>query len=371
MTTPETATIPVGRVRPAVNGLPAYRPGKAAEQAEAEHGISHAIKLASNECPFPPAESVLQAVINATRGANRYGDHRATQLRDAIAGRLDGVDATMVTVGAGSVALLYQLATAYLDPGDELVTPWISFEAFPIAAQVMGATMVKVPLTPEHSYDLGAVAAAVTGRTKLVAIATPNNPTGTAVSTTEVARLAGSIPDDVMILVDEAYREFADPALGDPVTDLLPRFRNVVVTRTFSKAYGMAGLRVGYGIGDPECIVAIDKCLWPFNVTSIAQAAALAALRTADEMRANVDLLLRERSRVVTALSDTGWKLPDAQANFVWLPTGERTADIYLALERRGVVTRPFTGVGIRVTIGTPAENDRFLSTLAEVATPG
>ena len=233
----------------------------------------------------------------------------------------------------------------------------------------MGGTLVKVPLTAEWAFDLDAVADAVTERTKLVLLATPNNPTGTAVSTAEVRTMMDRIPDDVVVVVDEAYREFSDPALGDPVTDLVPGHRNVLVTRTFSKAYALAGLRVGYAVGDPEVVSAIDKCLIAFNVNGLAQAAALSALSAgaAEEAQANITAILTERNRVVVALAAAGWDVPATQANFVWLPCGARTDEIYVGLEERGVVTRPFSGVGIRVTIGTPAENDRFLATLAEV----
>ena len=359
-------------MRPAVDALPAYKPGKAAEQAEREHYIAEAIKLASNENPYPPPAAVVEAVAEACRGANIYCDHRATAVREALADRL-GLAVEQVTVGAGSVALLYQLATAYVDPGDEVVTPWISFEAYPISVQTMGGTVVRVPLTAGHAFDLDAVAAAVTERTKLVLLATPNNPTGTAVSTAAVAELAESVPDDVVVLVDEAYREFADPALGDPVAELLPRFDKVAVARTFSKAYGLASLRVGYVMAHPEIVTAIDKCLIPFNVNGLAQAAALAALGddATAEAQAKIDAIKAERSRVTAALVADGWDIPDAQANFVWMHLGDRTDDVCIALEQRGVVVRPFSGVGVRVTIGTPAQNDRFLATLAEVAQPG
>ena len=358
-------------MRPAVHALPAYKPGKAAEQAEREHNIAEAIKLASNENPYPPPAAVVEAVAEACLGGNLYCDHRATAVRQALADRL-GLAVEQVTVGAGSVALLYQLATAYVDPGDEVVTPWISFEAYPISVQTMGGTLVKVPLTEEYAFDLDAVAAAVTARTKLVFLATPNNPTGTAVSTAAVARLLESVPDDVVVVVDEAYREFADPALGDPVTDLLPRFDNVAVARTFSKAYGLASLRVGYVMAHPEVVSAIDKCLIPFNVNGLAQAAALAALGddAAEEAQANIDAIRVERGRVADSLSADGWDIPDSQANFVWMSLGSRTDEVCVGLEQRGVVVRPFSGVGIRVTMGTPAQNDRFLATLAEVAQP-
>ena len=369
---PESLTsAPVGRVRPAVDALPAYKPGKAAEQAEREHNIAEAIKLASNENPYPPPAAVVEAVAAACRGGNIYCDHRATAVREALAARL-GLATDQVTVGAGSVALLYQLATAYVDPGDEAVTPWISFEAYPISVQTMGGTLVRVPLTDGCAFDLDAVAAAVTGRTKLVLLATPNNPTGTAVLTAAVEALLDRIPGDVVVLVDEAYREFADSALGDPVTDLLPRFDNVAVARTFSKAYGLASLRVGYVMAHPEVVSAIDKCLIPFNVNGLAQAAALAALGddATEEAQARIDTIKAERARVAAALTAEGWDIPDAQANFVWMQLGDRADEVCIALERRGVVVRPFSGIGIRVTIGTPAQNDRFLTTLAQVAHP-
>ncbi len=358
----------IGRVRPSIQALAPYRPGKGAAQAEQEHGITGAIKLASNENPYAPVPAVAAAIADAAGTANRYGDHRANELRSALAGWI-GVETERITVGCGSVGLLQQLCLTYLDPGDEAVYPWLSFEAYPVCVKMMGATPVTPPLV-DHRFDMAAVADAVTDRTKLVLLATPNNPTGTAVSTEEIATLLGAIPDDVVVLVDEAYREFADPGLGDPVTDLLPHHRNLMITRTFSKAYGLAGLRIGYAITDPDIVAEIDKVLLAFAVNSAGQAAAMAALDALDDIKPNIDRILAERARVVTALGDAGWKLPPAEANFVYLPTGDRTDEICLALERRGVVTRPFSGDGLRVTIGSEAENQRFLDTLAEVAKP-
>lgn len=356
----------IGRPRAAVQNLPAYRPGKGAAQAEAEHGIVDAIKLASNENPWPPLPSIVEAAAAAVAGSNRYADHRATAVRERLADTL-GVAADAVTVGCGSVGLLQQLFLTFVDAGDQVVYPWRSFEAYPVYTQLMGATAVTVDLV-DHAFDLDAVAAAVTDATKLVLLATPNNPTGTAVSTEAIAALVEAVADDVVVVVDEAYREFVDPAFGDPVADLVPRYPNVVVTRTLSKAQGLAGIRFGYAIGHPELIADVDKTLVPFAVNAVAQAAALATLDAGDEIAARVAAVLDERSRVVAALQSSGWDLPDAQANFVYLPFGAATDDVYLALERRGVVTRPFSGEGIRVTIGSPAENDRFLATLAEVS---
>ncbi|MEM7272622.1 MAG: histidinol-phosphate transaminase [Actinomycetota bacterium] len=354
----------IGRVRPAIDGLAAYRPGKAAAQAEEEHGVEHAIKLASNENPYAPVPAVAEAVAGVIDEVNRYADHRASELRAALAGWV-GVDPAQVTVGCGSVGLLQQLCLTYLDPGDEAVFPWPSFEAYPICVKMMAALPVNPPLV-DHAFDLAAVADAVTERTKLVMLATPNNPTGTAVSTAQIGELLAAIPDHVVVLVDEAYREFNDPALGDPVTDLVPNHPNVIVTRTFSKAYGLAGLRVGFAITDPSIVAQLDKILIPFAVNAAGQAGALAALGALDDIQPKIDLIRSERTRVVDSLTEAGWKLPPANANFVYLPTGEATVDIHLGLERRGVVTRPFPGEGIRVTIGTVEENDRFLRSLAE-----
>ena len=354
----------VGRVRPSVTALAAYRPGKAASQAEQEHGIAHAIKLASNENPYEPAPSVVAAIQAAAGGVNRYSDHRAAELRSRLAEWL-GVSADQIAVGCGSVGLLQQLCLTYLDPGDEVVYPWPSFEAYPINVKMMAAVPVTTPLV-DHVFDLDAVVAAVTPRTKLVMLATPNNPTGTAVSTTEIGSVLERIPDDVVVLVDEAYREFSDPALGDPITDLLPVHRNVVVSRTFSKAYGLAGLRTGYVVADVEIILELDKVLLAFASNMLAQVAGVAVLDALDEIQPRIDLLLSERERVVGSLARMGWDLPDTKANFVYIPMGERSNEIHLALETAGVVTRPFPGDGIRVTIGSPEENDRFLATLGE-----
>lgn len=355
----------VGRVRPAVAAMASYRPGKSAAQAEDEHGITDAIKLASNENPYPPVPAVVEAIAAAAGDVNRYGDHRAADLRAAIAGWLD-VDVDRVAAGCGSVGLLQQLLLAYVDPGDEVVYPWPSFEAYPIDVQLTGGVEVTVPLV-DHTFDLDAVAAAVTDRTKLVLLANPNNPTGTAVHVDQLRRLVEQVPGDVLVVVDEAYREFVTADLGDPIADLQPGHPNVVVLRTFSKAFGLAALRTGYAVADPEVVVELDKVLIAFAVNHLAQVASLAAIAARDEVQAVVDRITAERDRVVASLRADGWDLPDAHANFVYLPLGSRTDVVFPEMERRGVVVRPFPGVGMRVTIGTPAQNDRFLATLAEV----
>jgi histidinol-phosphate aminotransferase len=310
--------------------------------------------------------AVVEAIAAAAGDVNRYGDHRAADLRAAIAGWLD-VDVDRVAAGCGSVGLLQQLLLAYVDPGDEVVYPWPSFEAYPIDVQLTGGVEVTVPLV-DHTFDLEAVAAAVTDRTKLVLLANPNNPTGTAVHVDQLRRLVEQVPGDVLVVVDEAYREFVTADLGDPITDLQPGHPNVVVLRTFSKAFGLAALRTGYAVADPEVVVELDKVLIAFAVNHLAQVASLAAIAARDEVQAVVDRITAERDRVVASLRADGWDLPDAHANFVYLPLGSRTDVVFPEMEKRGVVVRPFPGVGMRVTIGTPAQNDRFLATLAEVA---
>ena len=323
--------------------------------------------MASNENPDPPLDAIVAAVSEAAAGANRYADHRATALRERIAAWL-GVDAASVAVGAGSVGLLQQLFLTFVDAGDEVVYPWRSFEVYPVYTRLMGGVEVTTPLTPDHRFDLDALAAAVSPSTRMVILATPNNPTGTALRTSEMRTLLERIDPRTVVVIDEAYREFLDPSFGDPGLELVPDFANVVVTRTFSKAHGLAGLRVGYAIGHPDVIASIDKTLFPFAVNGLAQAAAIAAIDSIDLIQQRVDRILGERARVIASLAADGWRIPDAQANFVYLPLGERTDSIYFELEKRGVVTRPFSNEGIRITIGSDDQNTRFLTTLAQVA---
>jgi histidinol-phosphate aminotransferase len=349
-----------GRPREAVLRLAGYRPGKAASQAEEEHGIDNAIKLASNENPYSPVPAVAQAMADAIAGVNRYGDNNATDVRAALSEWI-GVDADHLTVGCGSSGILQQLFFAYVDAGDDVVFPWPSFEIYPVFSTLFDANAIQVPLA-DHAFDMGAVAAAVTESTKIIFLATPNNPTGTSTSMDAVAELLAQVPNDTLVVIDEAYREFNDPAFGDPVDLLKAGHRNLVITRTFSKAYGLAGLRTGYAIADPAVVAELDKVRLAFSVNNIAQAATVAAIEHRDAAMEKVAGLTAERERCHGALADAGWDLPPAHANFVWIPTEARTEEIYLAMEKVGVVTRPFPGVGLRVTVSTPEENDRWLA---------
>jgi histidinol-phosphate aminotransferase len=258
------------------------------------------------------------------------------------------------------VCVLFSLLTAFCEAGDEIVYAWRSFEAYPIGADLTGATTIRVPLRPDATHDLDAMAAAVTDRTKVVIVCTPNNPTGPVATQAELERLVSTVPDDVVIVVDEAYVEFVrqeDAASGLA----LSAHENVVVLRTFSKAYGLAGLRVGYAIGAPAIIGSVRKAIAPFSVTDVAQVAAIASLDAAEALAERVDAIVAERRRVLTALRDQGWDVPDSQANFVWLPLGDDSVDFAASCDP--VSVRPFAGDGVRVTIGRPDVNDRFLET--------
>jgi histidinol-phosphate aminotransferase len=353
------------RPRPDVDAVPAYRPGRSAAQAEADHGIVGAVKLASNELPFDPLPSVTTALEAAARGLPAYPDHRATAVRERLAGRLD-VPVEQVAVGAAASGILRQLADAYLAPGDGTVFADPSFEAYPILTELAGARWEKVRGDGLVAHVQG-LAAACTDRTRLVLLANPNNPTGTAVTGDEVGWLADHVPDGCLLVVDEAYHEFVtDPKVGT-AADLVDRHPNVVTVRTFSKAYGLAGLRIGYAVAEPSVVAALDKVLVPFSVGSLAQAAALASLEASGDMAARVTAVVAERQRVLGELGGAGWEVPGSETNFVWLPVGAGGGGLAVDLERLGVVTRPIEGYGVRVTVADPASNDRFLDALAAV----
>jgi histidinol-phosphate aminotransferase len=350
------------RLRGALDGIPTYKPGRPA--AAREGAASY--KLSSNENPYPPLPSVLDVVTAEASRFNRYPDMFATGLTAAIAERFD-VPASHVATGTGSVGVLQQVLQAVATEGDEVVYAWRSFEAYPIVVQVSGATSVRVPLTSDERHDLDAMAAAITERTRLVLVCSPNNPTGTAVRRDELARFLDRVPSDVLVVIDEAYREF----VRDPdVPDALEVYRdrpNVAVLRTFSKAYGLAGLRVGFAVAHDPVAEALRKTAVPFGVSGLAQAAGAASLRAEDELFERVEGLVKERSRVHHALGELGWvDVPASEANFVWLRLGERTMDFAAACEAAGVVVRPFDGDGARVTIGEPEANDIFLRVAGE-----
>jgi histidinol-phosphate aminotransferase len=359
--------------RPAVQALPAYKPGRNPADLAREIGVERAVKLASNEVAFPPLPAVVQALAAAAGETNRYPDNGAVVLTERLAEHY-GVDPAQVVTGCGAVMLCQQLAQSYNDPGTSIAFAWRSFEMYPLLAQVAGARSIQVPLVPGRpgdpadTHDLEALAAAVEESTRLVFVCNPNNPTGTAVRRVELERFLDAVPAETLVVLDEAYREFVtDPDVPDGL-QLMRGRPNVAVLRTFSKAWGLAGLRVGYLIAeDPAVTEAVRKTHVPFSVSMLAQAAAVAALASAEEVRARCAAVVAERERLTGCLRERGLDVADSQANFVWLPTGERTAEIAAALEARAVITRPFAGEGIRVTVGTPEEDDVFLGALDEV----
>jgi histidinol-phosphate aminotransferase len=344
------------RLRGALQGIPAYKPGRPAVGT----GDRPAYKISSNENPYPPLPSVLEVVEREAAAMNRYPDMFATGLVAALAERFD-VPTDHIATGTGSVGVLQQVIQTTCGEGDEVVYAWRSFEAYPIVAQISGATSVRVPLTADERHDLDAMAAAITDRTRLVLVCTPNNPTGPTVRRDELERFLDKVPSDVLVVIDEAYREFVRDADAPDGVEVYRNRPNVAVLRTFSKAYGLAGLRVGFAIAHTPVAEALRKTAVPFGVSGVAQAAAIASLQAEHELRERVDALVAERTRVVAALTELGWTLPASEANFVWLRTGERTDELAAACEAAGVVVRPFSGEGVRVTIGEPEANDLFL----------
>jgi histidinol-phosphate aminotransferase len=333
----DASDIPV-RVRSEVASLPPYRQGR---QAGAD-----AYKLSSNENPFDPLPGVL-AEVNAATAFNRYPDASAARLRARLADRF-GVSGDAVHIGAGSVSILAQLVQATSAPGDEVIYAWRSFEA---------------------RHDLDAMAAAIPDRTRAVIVCTPNNPTGPIVTQAEFDAFVERVPSDVLVILDEAYAEFVtDP---DAVNGLRapgghPR-ANVVVLRTFSKAFGLAGLRVGYAVGHPRVLDAARSTAIPLSVTAQAEAAALASLDAEPQLIERVRVIAERRDELAARLRDIGWNIPEAQGNFVWLPVGDETLDVAERFVDAGLVVRPFAGDGIRISVGEHESVDKVLGIAASV----
>ncbi|MFB6566267.1 histidinol-phosphate transaminase [Streptomyces noursei] len=348
------------RLRAALDGIPTYKPGRPAAA-----GGPVAYKLSSNENPYPPLPGVLESAVAAAGSFNRYPDMACTGLMAELADRFS-VPVDHLATGTGSVGVAQQLVQSTAGPGDEVIYAWRSFEAYPIVTQVSGATSVQVPLTSGEVHDLDAMLAAITERTRLIFVCNPNNPTGTVVRRAELESFLDRVPDDVLVVLDEAYREFIRDADVPDGIELYRDRPNVCVLRTFSKAYGLAGLRVGFAVAHPEVAAALRKTAVPFGVSQLAQEAAVASLRSEAALLERVDALVVERTRVYDALVAQGWTVPASEANFVWLRLGDRTTAFAEACERAGVVVRPFAGEGVRVTIGEEPAMDLFLGAAAE-----
>jgi histidinol-phosphate aminotransferase len=344
------------RFRPVLEQFAGYKPGKAPSA-----GAGKSYKLSSNESPFDPLPSVQAVIADAASHINRYPDNTAAELTAAIAGRF-AVPPEHVAVGCGSVGVAQQLLEAVGEPGAEVMFAWRSFEAYPYLTDLANAAQVRVPLTEDYSHDLTAMADAVTDRTRLIFICNPNNPTGTVVRRAELEDFLSRVPRNCLVVLDEAYAQYIrDREVPDGVA--LYRDRpNVAVLRTFSKAYGLAGLRVGFLIGHEPVADAVRKTMLTFSVNSLAQAAAVASLEAETELLDRVEHVVKERDRVRHELLSQGWTVPSAEANFVWLPLGERSVDFAESCDQVGVSVRPFQPDGVRVTIADPEANDAFLT---------
>ena len=348
------------RLRPELADLPAYTPGRT---------VPGAIKIASNETVDGPLPSVRAAIERATDAINRYPDNGYVELRERLAKYVNFAP-EHISVGCGSVSLCQQLVQITSTVGDEVLFGWRSFEIYPLQVRTAGATPIQVPLT-DHTYDLDAMLSAVTDRTRLIFVCNPNNPTSTVVDPDALARFVAAVPPHILIAIDEAYVEYIRDGLLPDSFGLVRAYPNVVVLRTFSKAYGLAGLRVGYAVGDPELITALGKVYVPFTATSVSQAAAIASLDAADQLLERTDAVVAERVRVIQALRAAGFTVPPSQANFVWLPLAERTVDFVNSAADSRLVVRPYGQDGVRVTVAAPHENDAFLEFATRWIGPG
>jgi histidinol-phosphate aminotransferase len=371
------AEIPDDFVTPAVAGLTPYEPGKPVEEVQRELGLERVVKLASNEGPFPPFPAALEAMEHAARELNRYPDGGAYRLRATLAETFD-VAFEQVTVGSGADGLIDCVSQAFLDAGDEIVCGWPSFPSYVIDAIKLGAVPVRVPLD-DGRYDLDALLDAITPRAKVVYLCNPNNPTGTMNTRAEVDAYFERVPEHVLTVLDQAYFEYIDdPEYPDGIEEAFKRGHRVLVVRTFSKIYGLAGLRVGWGVGSPNVVTAIAKVRRAFDLNSQAQAAAIASLGDTAEVERRRRINAEERVRVVEILERHGFAcVGPAVANFVYAESGEDDArPLFEALLREGVIVRPLSGFGapsaVRVTVGSPEDNGFLDEALGRVrsATP-
>lgn len=370
MTTTEkdsrTADVQAPAIRPrtVMNKLPRYTAGKPPAVID---GLP-SYKLSSNENPFPPLPSVLEA-ISARQDINRYPDPLSTALRTELSSFLD-IPAEDIVTGGGSLGALNQILATFAGQDehgvpDEVIYPWRSFEAYPISVGLSGADSVQVPLRADGTHDLLAMAEAVTDRTRIILLCTPNNPTGPALTSAQVEEFLTAVPSDVIVVIDEAYEDFVrDPAAVNGI-DMYRKHPNVVVLRTFSKGAGLAGLRVGYSVSHPPVTQYLRVAAVPFAVSQLAETAAVASLQHHGELVERIQGLVAERSRVVAGLKELGWRIPDAQGNFVWLELGENTPEFAALAEQQALAVRAFGTEGIRVTIGEEEANTRFLALCA------
>ena len=353
--------------RPSVQELAPYVPGRAARDV----GGASVIKLSSNEAAFLPLPSVTAAVTDALHEMNRYPDMRAVALTDAVA-QLHGVEPDWVAVGGGSTALIRHLADTFVGPGDEVAFGAPTFDVYATSARIAGGSATSVRLH-DGELDFDELLAAVGPETKLVFVCTPNNPTGNVVSHHDLDAFVQSVPSDVLVVVDEAYRHFVTVDGAADGVALARAYDNVAALRSFSKAYGLAGLRAGYCIARPDVLAPMRRVITPFSISMPAQVAAFASLRpeAERELMERVASTVRERTRVAGELRSLGWDGPEPQGNFVWFPVGNQAGAFAVACEDGGILVRSIPGEGVRVTVGTAEENDAFLAVAAAIGVGG
>lgn len=354
-------------VKPHIRDLAPYKPGKPMEELERELGISNSIKLASNENPLGPSPKAVAAIREAADQIHRYPDGASFKLRSKLAARL-GVGEDQLVFGTGCDEVLELIAKTFVGPGDEVVFPWPSFAMYPIVVTGMGGTSVRVPLKADLDHDLDAMAEAVTDRTRVVMVCNPNNPTGVSFGAEAFARFVSRLPDDVVLAIDEAYFEFVRRADFPDATKLLATRPATIVLRTFSKIYGIAGVRIGYGITSPEVASYLERARHPFNVNLLAEAAAVAALDDEEHLRRTLELNTTGGDYLREELGKLGIETWPTDSNFVLARAG---ADVYEALLHQGVIIRPMSGFGlddcVRISIGLPEENERLIKAITEL----
>jgi histidinol-phosphate aminotransferase len=355
--------------RKCILDLTPYVPGKPIAEVKRELGIDDIIKLASNENPLGPSPRVIEAMKAAVEQVGLYPEGSCFELRNALAEHL-GVDGGMLIFGAGADEVIHMLGTALLDDGDEIVQAHPSFSQYEGAATLMECKTNKVPLK-DWTHDLKAMLAAVNEHTKLFFITNPNNPTGTVVSADEVEAVLDSLPERCLMVLDEAYYEYVDDPNYTRAIEWVKQGRNVIALRTFSKIYGLAGLRIGYGIAPPGIVALLERVRLPFNVSSVAQAAAVACLNDPDQVKRTRELNRQSKEYFYRELDRMGIRYTPTQANFVWIDLQRDCGEVFSELMKRGVIVRTGTPFGcpnhIRVTTGTMEQSERFISTLGEV----
>src|SRR5882672_8580250 len=350
-------------------GIAPYEPGKPIEELEREYGVHDAIKLASNENPLPPSERVQRAITAQLAQLNRYPDGTGFYLRQALA-KKHGFTQDQMVLGNGSNELIELAVRTFLKPGDEAIVPHPSFVVYPMIVQAAGGIRVMVMLR-DHRLDLEAMARAITPMTKMVFVANPNNPTATIVTRDEVAHFMSRVPERTIVIFDEAYLEFAQGPDFPDTLELVTQGRKVVVLRTFSKANSLAGLRIGYGVADADCIALMNRIRQPFNVNALGQVAALAALADESHTLECVRMIEAGRHYLYDEFNGLGVKYVPSRATFILADVGRSASDIYQRLLKEGVIVRPMTPFGmesaLRITVGTPEENRRLVKALKTV----